>query len=98
MDFDKPKVYGDTSITDGLVFPFQYFISLFHVHQKPHLVDDPPNQGVLPKFKFECVKFLNMRCCQNITVYLFGKKTPRELDPVGSTVRYEMMKLLSGSV
>ena len=20
MDFDKPKVYGDTSITDGLVF------------------------------------------------------------------------------
>ena len=21
MDFDKPKVYGDTSITDGLVFP-----------------------------------------------------------------------------
>ena len=24
MDVDKPKVYGDTSITDGLVFfPFQ---------------------------------------------------------------------------
>ena len=22
MDFDKPKVYGDTSITDGLVFIF----------------------------------------------------------------------------
>ena len=22
MDFDKPKVYGDTFISDGLVFPF----------------------------------------------------------------------------
>ena len=22
MDFDKPKVYGDTSITDGLVYIF----------------------------------------------------------------------------
>ena len=21
MDFDNPKVYGDTAITDGLVFP-----------------------------------------------------------------------------
>ena len=23
MDFDKPKVYGDTSITDGLVQPWK---------------------------------------------------------------------------
>ena len=23
MDFDNPKVYGDTSITDGLVFSYR---------------------------------------------------------------------------
>ena len=28
MDFDKPKVYGDTSITDGLVFIFMLMLPL----------------------------------------------------------------------
>ena len=28
MDFDNPKVYGDTSITDGLVF-LNFFSSIF---------------------------------------------------------------------
>ena len=27
MDFDNPKVYGDTSITDGLVFKMVQFLS-----------------------------------------------------------------------
>ena len=31
MDFDNPKVYGDTSITDGLVFlEVVPFLTLFH--------------------------------------------------------------------
>ena len=28
MDFDNPKVYGDTSITDGLVFTVESYILL----------------------------------------------------------------------
>ena len=33
MDFDNPKVYGDTSITDGLVF----FIKKFRIGKKVHM-------------------------------------------------------------
>ena len=33
MDFDEPKVYGDTSITDGLV------ILLKHMHMLGELAD-----------------------------------------------------------
>ena len=31
MDFDKPRVYGDTSITDGLVLLSNFHIDLVNV-------------------------------------------------------------------
>ena len=41
MDFDKPKVYGDTSITDGLVSSFMpeinIHISLYHFAYIGHI-------------------------------------------------------------
>ena len=60
MDFDKPKVYGDTSITDGLVIinrtchaPYK---SVPHnsdktelEHSAPYLPDDQPPNGTIPR-------------------------------------------------
>ena len=34
MDFDKPKVYGDTSITDGLVIIVYIVVANDHDHLK----------------------------------------------------------------
>ena len=37
MDFDKPKVYGDTSITDGLViFTYAYALISYIVVKGPY--------------------------------------------------------------
>ena len=49
MDFDNRKVYGDTSITDGLVFLKKFFIffenSFVFWENLKHLI--PPEKGIL---------------------------------------------------
>ena len=53
MDFDNPKVYGDTSITDGLVFGYicictrwRQICPLGRVVSKPH-PRNPPHLNIL---------------------------------------------------
>ena len=41
MDFDKPKVYGDTSITDGLVSKVVQGLNLFYSLATICLPSDP---------------------------------------------------------
>ena len=53
MDFDNPKVYGDTSITDGLVsfsVPFQRVIELLFVRSK--IILGPPSGKFILRFFF----------------------------------------------
>ena len=52
MDFDKPKVYGDTFISDGLVFQTEH--TQTHTHQKFY-------------FSFLVIEQSRANCCRSLT-------------------------------